>query len=448
MTNAARSAALIGLAAGCGDPEPEAPASNLSRAELLDPESCRGCHPIHFEQWQSSMHAYAADDPIFRAMNARGQRETKGQLGDFCVRCHAPMALAEGATLDGLNLDDLDPKLKGVTCYFCHNADAVEGDHNAPVRLANDFTMRAGIPQPVANAAHRSDRSDLLDGSQRASARLCGACHDIVTPRGVHLERTFSEWKDSLFGQDETTLTCAACHMKGADGPAARGKGLPIRRTHEHLFPGVDVALTNFSGQDSQRAAIARDLDPALVSRLCVSQTPGGIRAEVTLENFSAGHMIPSGASQDRRMWLELVARSKGHVVFESGTIASDAPANEATDPSIWLFRDRAFDEQDHETHMFWNIARVESMLLPPVVTADKSDPRYFHGKTRVFDIRGVEADAIETSVRLRPIDHDLIEDLVASGDLPPTIAAEIPTFTLESTRIAWTQALGFGCFP
>ena len=39
------------------------------------------------------MHAYAAEDPVFLAMNARGQRETKGALGDFCVKCHAPMAV-------------------------------------------------------------------------------------------------------------------------------------------------------------------------------------------------------------------------------------------------------------------------------------------------------------------------------------------------------------------
>ena len=50
------------------------------------------------------MHAYAAEDPVFLAMNQRLQRETGGALGDFCVRCHAPMAVREGATRDGLDL--------------------------------------------------------------------------------------------------------------------------------------------------------------------------------------------------------------------------------------------------------------------------------------------------------------------------------------------------------
>ena len=64
------------LVLGCGD-------DYLSKAELMDPETCKDCHPKHFEEWQSSMHAYAGDDPIFLAMNRRGQRETNGALGRF-----------------------------------------------------------------------------------------------------------------------------------------------------------------------------------------------------------------------------------------------------------------------------------------------------------------------------------------------------------------------------
>ena len=96
-----------------GKPQEDAGAQNdagskmpaLSREELLNPETCKSCHPKHYREWASSMHAYAAKDPVFLAMNQRGQRETKGKLGDFCVNCHAPMAVREGKTKDGLNLD-------------------------------------------------------------------------------------------------------------------------------------------------------------------------------------------------------------------------------------------------------------------------------------------------------------------------------------------------------
>ena len=65
----------------------------LSKEELRNPESCRDCHGEIVRQWSGSMHAYAADDPVFLALNQKGQRETNGALGDFCVKCHAPIAL-------------------------------------------------------------------------------------------------------------------------------------------------------------------------------------------------------------------------------------------------------------------------------------------------------------------------------------------------------------------
>gem|GEM_PF-5333001 len=66
---------------GAGNPTPV-----LTRAELMDPAACQTCHPQQFGDWSQSMHAYAADDPVFQAMNQRGQRETNGALGDFCLK--------------------------------------------------------------------------------------------------------------------------------------------------------------------------------------------------------------------------------------------------------------------------------------------------------------------------------------------------------------------------
>src|SRR5262249_55667740 len=104
--------------------------TELTRDQLLDPQSCAGSHQEQFNDWAGSMHAYASTDPVFRAMNKRGQRETNGALGKFCVNCHAPMAVREGATTDGLNLDQVPDKLKGVTCYFCHSMESITGTHD------------------------------------------------------------------------------------------------------------------------------------------------------------------------------------------------------------------------------------------------------------------------------------------------------------------------------
>ena len=66
--------------------------SNVLRADYAGSAACKDCHPKHYTQWSGSMHAYASDDPVFVAMNKRGQREA--QLGSFCLQCHAPMAVA------------------------------------------------------------------------------------------------------------------------------------------------------------------------------------------------------------------------------------------------------------------------------------------------------------------------------------------------------------------
>jgi hypothetical protein len=93
----------VGCASSSGSP----PSTFFSREEMLQPTKCAQCQQSHFDDWSQSVHAQASDDPVFIAMNKRGQRETGGTLGTFCVKCHAPMAVRDGLTTDGLNLDSL-----------------------------------------------------------------------------------------------------------------------------------------------------------------------------------------------------------------------------------------------------------------------------------------------------------------------------------------------------
>jgi hypothetical protein len=123
------------------------------RSQLRDPEICKYCHPNHYREWSSIMHAYSGRDPVFLAMNKRGQRETHGALGDFCVKCHAPMAVIDKRTKDGLDLERLPDIERGVSCYFCHNVTGIDGDHNAMLHLANDTTMRGPLRDAPAQRA-------------------------------------------------------------------------------------------------------------------------------------------------------------------------------------------------------------------------------------------------------------------------------------------------------
>jgi len=438
------------VAAACCDGS--AAPKELDREALMQPSSCEPCHAEHVKEWSGSMHAYAADDPVFIAMNAFGQRETDGELGDFCVNCHAPMAVRTGATSDGLNLDEVPQHLKGVTCYFCHSVDAVTGSHNNPLRLADDDVLRGGIFDPVDNSAHFSSYSPLLDRNSHASASMCGSCHDIVTDAGVHLERTFAEWQDSLFSNPVPgqQLTCGNCHMEGRQGVAADAPGVSLRTVHDHSMPGVDIALTPFPEIEAQTSSIEELLDGTLVAQLCVSPDLAGVAIEVTLDNAFAGHGWPSGANQDRRGWVELVAYDDADaVIYQSGVVADDEPIAELADPDLWLFRDRLLDSAGDEVHMFWEAASYESEQLMPGVTNDPTDPAYYHAVSRTYELPSDIPERVTMRVHLRPMGLEVLDILVQSGDLDAAIVAAMPQFTLASTELEWNrQQDGFSCVP
>ncbi len=431
------------LACGADRVEPK----TLDRDALMDPESCKDCHQTHYDEWSGSMHAYAADDPVFLAMNARGQRESNGELGDFCVQCHAPMAVRTGATTDGSNLADLPQHLKGVTCYFCHTAQAVEGSHNNPIALANDDVLRAAISDPLDNPAHHSGYGKLLDRDDRQSSDMCGSCHDIVSPTNVHLERTYEEWKQTLFGNDAlpVPLGCGNCHMPSKTGPAADFEGVGVRELHDHRMAGVDVAITPFPFADEQRELVKDELDSTLIAQLCVSAPLADTPVDVRIENAFAGHNFPSGAAADRRAWVEIIGYKDDVEIFSSGVVAADEAV--ASKDDAWIFRDEVFDADGKEALMFWQAHSVESNLLPQAKT---NDPFEDHSKRRSYTIAldaGVP-NRVSLRLLLRPMGREIVQSLVDSGDLDASHLDSIETFTVIDT-LSWEHDKGgYGCVP
>ncbi len=411
----------------------------------MDPLACQGCHPDAFREWSGSMHAYASDDPVFLALNAFAQRETDGAVGDFCVGCHAPLALHVGATTDGLNLAEVPRQLKGITCYFCHQIDRIEDDHNAAFHLADDDLFRGGIGNPLATEAHRSGTMTIHDGRHTDSSALCGTCHDVKTPSGLRIENTFAEWKQSVFATGPAPVSCAGCHMPGREGVVADVEGAPVRRLHDHSMPGVDVALTPWPEVDSQLQAIRRDLRRAITAQLCVQPGDLGPEIVVILDNVLAGHAFPSGVTHARRAWVELVALDGEAPILMSGVVEDDEPIVEIEDDNLWLMRSRIFDEQGTEVHFSWRAHTMESNLLPPGVTADPGDPRFIHSVERRYPLP-VLPTKVRMRVQMRPIGLEMFDELIESGDLDPAIVDGVPTLTLEGTELEWTEADGLGC--
>jgi hypothetical protein len=440
-------AALVVLSA-CPPGPPDA--GTVNPDDLLDPTSCQQCHEAHYAEWEGSMHAYAAEDPVFRAMNARGQRETNGELGDFCVKCHAPMAVITGATTDGLNLDEVPQHLQGVTCVFCHAVTDHTGDNNVGIETTFDGVMRGGIEDPIDTPAHGSAYSELHDRNAQRSSNMCGPCHDIVTPSGFHLEKTFAEWKDTIYNApiENGGLSCAACHMPGRNEPAVTTGDGPERRIHDHGMVGVDIAVTPWPDAMRQRNEVQRFLDTSVYAELCVDVNAGITEITYTLENLASGHMFPSGATQHRRVWAELHAFDATGEAFATGVVPDGVPVDtiEEGDPDTWAIYDRAFKDDGTQAHMFWDVASKEGELLPaPGLLGPPGDPSLH--KRRTWSYAGLPPDRVTAELHIRPIALATLQDLVDSGDLDPSLIESFPTFTLLATELEWT-ADGPRCVP
>jgi len=431
----------------------------MTTAQLMDPQACASCHPAHVAEWSGSMHAYAADDPVFVAMNARFQREiaTSGSDPSLCVRCHAPVALSTGATADGTNMGAVDAKLHGVTCFFCHTVSAVADANNEGLTLANDGVMRGPISDPVNGASHASIYSALHDLNDPSSSSLCGSCHDVQNGHGVSIEATFAEWQASLYAKNIPSVseTCSACHMLSSVAVAAViPSGAPQRRVHDHSLAAFDVALKPFSPTDAQqKMLVQQSLDSSIVAKLCVSQPIGAPNVTVTLDNAFVGHDFPSGAAHDRRVWVELIADTGGTEVYSSGVVQDGQSVTDLV-PAPWLMRSQLLDASNQPAMFLWQAFgidfdpnQVPALELPPPTTNVPTDPAYIHNRS--FSYKTPDAiDHVTMRVRAQAVGLDVLGALVTSGDLDPSIPSAMPTFDLTGTKLEWLLSNGYGCVP
>ncbi|MDB4971807.1 MAG: cytochrome c family protein [Myxococcaceae bacterium] len=432
-------------------------ASRMSAEQLQDPAVCGSCHPKQYADWRGSMHAYSSSDPVFIAMNKRGQRETNGALGDFCIKCHAPMALNNKLTTDGLNLASLPKPVQGVTCYFCHNVADVGADHfNANLTLGNDNTMRGSIKSAVDPGVHGVAYAEHLDSRSMKASFMCGNCHDVVNPKGLAIERTLAEYRASISAIDSGnagTESCQGCHMPWQEtNYIAEVPSLTLKKRdlHDHRWAAVDVALTDFPDREAQRHATECALMGGAYVFELLNDGQGGF--QISLET-NAGHQQPSGTAQDRRLWLEVIAYdAMNNVLWQSGVIGDQEVeeyplSSPKHDPQLCMFRDHFEDEAGNEVHMFWQAFKRRDLTSKALPIA--TEPMANHTATCRYTTPGrVQPARLTARLLMRPIGMDVLQSLVDSGDLDPVIKAAMPTFEVHNTVIEWTAEDGGSLYP
>jgi formate-dependent nitrite reductase cytochrome c552 subunit len=103
-------------------------------ADLVGPESCKGCHPAAYTAWQQSKHARATD-----SLSDLQKKDAR------CLSCHSPDQAQGGAN---------------VSCETCHGG----GQYYAPAYVMKDPELARLV--------------GLLDPSEKQ----CRTCHDASSP--------------------------------------------------------------------------------------------------------------------------------------------------------------------------------------------------------------------------------------------------------------------------
>src|SRR5205085_1774543 len=123
----------------------------------------------------------------------------------------------------------------------------------------------------------------------------------------------------------------------------------------------------------------------------------------------------------------------------ESGVVPANTSVTAlASDPDVWLLRDCMLDAQEKPVPMFWQAVSTEGNELPTLTTFDTTNPAFYRTHVVQTFPRGSSAAAtpgavlparVTLEVHLQPIGRDVLDDLVASGDLDPAVRVAMPTF-------------------
>lgn len=413
---------MLGACSDKGDgPGPPPPPEETPFARA---STCGECHPQHFEEWKTSMHAYGGVDPVMVAMEARAQAEAGSAFANECFACHAPTATRE-------NTRSLEALEEGVSCDVCHSIQDIppEASIGFLAELDPEGPKVAAMSAPIPNDAHASLVRPFF-----ATSVMCAPCHQVNFPDGRGLENTHREWVASnLSGMG---IECQDCHMPNYTGRAAVDG--PVRENlHRHSFVGVDYAYDPFRGIDlaaqkeATRNLLANSVTMQLQNVPGVASAGGSIDFDVVVTNDLTGHSVPSGVSFARQMWLEVVLKdADGVTLFSSGELEPSGDLPSVTvDPSLATFGAVATDAQGQPTPFnFRAVAIDESRMIP-----------FRESRTTHYSIPSLPSPLagpldLQVRLRFRPISPAMARELDLERLLPIEIfemnsaGAPIPT--------------------
>ena len=362
---------------------------------FISPEKCAECHEEIFDMWDGSMHSKALDDPLFVAATKLfvGKATHPGELEDaeHCVSCHNPIAYRsgqiKGSSDDYSNVDDVSRW--SISCDVCHTIDEIvmlknQSFNTDPGDGEDDAGVKRG-PRDDADAMfHDSEFSAIHTSSQ-----ICGTCHNVTHLWYMtKLEGTYDEWASSPYNSPDPDkiVNCQDCHMRQSPGTPATGMtdrpdypgssaDMGEDRDHiwRHYVSGANTFTPTLLGHPERVAMAVERLENAATLEIMADKANGKKYSALTVrvKNEGAGHMLPTGVTEFRQMWLELtVSNKKGKVLYRSGGLDSSG----ALSPETRIFQTVFGDPEGNPTI---NVSEAAVMLtdhrVPPKGWCDET---------------------------------------------------------------------------
>jgi len=344
---------------------------DVESSDFVDPSVCGGCHSDIYDQWKGSLHSIAYQDPLYLKLEEIASEETDGLTDDYCTKCHTPIGVLSGEVppigLDNPDLSDIAGK--GISCDFCHSVSGSTGIGNGAYLVSPDGTKR-GPHEDSTSPYHETAYSEL-----HTKAEFCGMCHDVYHQVNNHpIETTYTEWEEGPYNTGDVTTTtyCQDCHMTPGvtHFEANPGKSTSIGPEREHIythyFVGGNAVLPGLLDSKVHEKMAQDRLKSAATLELTAPQAGAGDEADIKVKvtNVGAGHKLPTGLTEAREIWIEVVAvDASGKELFHSGAL--DEEGN--VDPSAVMYNTVLGDANGEHTMKVWEAeSTISDNRIPP----------------------------------------------------------------------------------